>query len=202
MNGYRNGNRYLTVLFAALLALAAVAVVASEGSDAENVDFTNMRESGFIENKTGTLTIPIVNVGIAQDVTVTIKEESRTIATQVFSVPEGTSEIGVSFSLGSGTHTLNINVHFENYGTDFYNQHTTVVNDDIWANVGTYIAIVIVAIIVIIILVVYMRARPNNKPTTTFTQLEEEKKAAANKPAESKAPSKTEKIKYTSSRRK
>ncbi len=200
MNGYRNGNRYLAVLFAAFMALAAVAVVASENSDAESVTWDSVRDSGFTENKNGTLTIPI-DVGSAQDVTVTVKEESRTVATQVFSVAEGGSDIAISFSLGSGTHTLNITVLFAD-STSLSGQYTLSVKEDIWANVGTYIAIVIVAIVVIIILVVYMRARPNNKPTTTFTQLEEEKKAAANKPAESKAPSKTEKIKYPSSRRK
>ncbi len=200
MNAYRNGNKYLAVLFAAFMALAAVAVVASENTDAESVIWGSVRDSGFTENKTGTLTVP-VNVGSTQNVTITVKEESRTLATQVFSAAEGDNDLGISFSLGSGNHTLNITVTFAD-SSSFSGQYNLSVKEDIWANVGTYIAIVIVAIIVIIILVVYMRARPNNKPTTTFTQLEEEKKAAANKTAEPKAPSKTEKVKYTSSRRK
>ncbi len=200
MNAYRKGNKYLAFIFAALMALAAVAVVAAEETDAGGVTWSNMKDSGFTANKTGTLTVPVVS-DASQDITVTVKEQGSTVATKTFEAVEGSADLGISFSLGAGTHDLIVYVTMD--GSTVSGSYELSVKTDIWANVGTYIAIIIVVIVVIVILVLYMRARPNNKPTTTFTQLEEEKKAAAaNKNAEAKPASKTEKVKYTSSRRK
>ena len=201
MNAYANRNKLAVVLLALLTVFSAGAVLASDASDADNAYLNSISASDFYENKNGTLTIPIQLDG-DRTIHVVIKENGNTVVDKTFTdVPASTTSVSVSFSLSAGTHILN-DICVTIGGVDFHGNYTLEVKKDIWSSVGTYIALVIVAIVIIAIVVIYMRARPNNKPTTTFTQLEEEKKAAAAAPEKEKAAPKTEKIKYTSSRRK
>ncbi len=200
MNAYAKRNRLAVLLLALLTVFSAGAVLASDASEADSFNPNDISASGFKEDKSGTLTIPISTDG-PRTVTVLVKEEGRTLVDRLFTNVEGDVSLKVSFELGVGDHNIIVTV---NNGDDI-NVSKSIeisVDEDIWSNITTYIAIVVVAIVVIVIVVLYMRAKPNNKPTTTFTQLEEEKKAAAAAPEKEKAAPKTEKIKYTSSRRK
>ena len=201
MNAYAKSSKIAVALVAFLAVFSTAAVLFADDADADNAYLSNISASDFYSNKDGTLTIPI-QLDADRDIYVLIKEGEKKVFEKTFTnVSASTTSLKVSFSLSAGTHVLNyIEV---NTGTDvFYGNYTVEVKEDIWSNVGTYLALVIVAIVVIAIVVIYMRAKPNNKPTTTFTQLEEEKKAAAAAPEKEKAVPKTEKIKYTSSRRK
>ncbi len=201
MNAYANRNKLAVVLLAVLTVFASAAIIAADSSDADTFNPNDISASGFIENKSGTLSIPMYTEA-PRTVIVRVVEEGRVLVDdKVFNDVEGNVTLKVSFVLGVGTHNLDVTVKI---GSDpaVPSQIQVTVAKDIWSSVGTYIALLIVAIVVIAIVFVYMRARPNNKPTTTFTQLEEEKKAATSAPKETKAAPKTEKIKYTSSRRK
>ena len=200
MNAYANRNRLAVLLLALLTVFSAGAVLASDASEADDFNPNDISASGFKEDKSGTLTIPMTTDG-PRTVNVLVQENGRTLVDRTFTEVEGTVSLKVSFELGVGTHNIDV---FVKIGSDAAvpKQLEITVDEDIWSNIGTYIAIVVVAIVVIVIVVLYMRAKPNNKPTTTFTQLEEEKKAAAAATEKEKAAPKTEKIKYTSSRRK
>ena len=200
MNAYANRNRLAVLLLALLTVFSAGAVLTSDASEADSFNPNDISASGFKEDKSGTLTIPMTTDG-PRTVKVLVQEDGRTLVDRTFTEVEGTVSLKVSFELGVGTHNIDV---FVTIGSDpaVPKQLEITVDEDIWSNIGTYIAIIVVAIVVIVIVVLYMRAKPNNKPTTTFTQLEEEKKAAAAAPEKEKAAPKTEKIKYTSSRRK
>ena len=208
MNAYANRNKLAVVLLTVLTVFASAAILAADASDADDANLNNFSSSDFYSNKDGTLTIPST-LGDIRTVKITVEEESHQVAYKVINnVPETSTSVSISFSLGEGYHYLvvKIDTYTDSTMTSnvYHNQSNYELNvkKDIWSSVGTYIALVIVAIVIIAIVVIYMRAKPNNKPTTTFTQLEEEKKAAAAAPEKEKAAPKTEKIKYTSSRRK
>ena len=200
MNAYANRNKLAVVLLTVLTVFASAAIFVTDDSDANSATPSALSTSDFIANKSGTITIP-VNIDTDSTLTIRVTEESNEIAKRDVAVTPGITSISISFSLSAGTHQLIVWV--SEGSTSLGSQNVEInVKEDIWSNVGTYIALVIVAIVVIAIVVIYMRAKPNNKPTTTFTQLEEEKKASAAAPEKEKAAPKTEKIKYTSSRRK
>ena len=201
MNAYAKRTNIAVALLAFLAVFSIASVAFADDAQADSADMNHISSSDFTEGKSGTLTIPVSLTDI-RDIHVVVMEGTKTLVDKTFTdVPASKTSISVSFSLSAGTHNLNyILVSID--GEDYVGNYTVEVKEDIWSNLTTYLAIVVVAIVVIIIVVIYMRAKPNNKPTTTFTQLEEEKKAAAAAPAEPKTTSKTEKIKYTSSRRK
>lgn len=203
MNAYANRNKLAVVLLTVLTVFASATILAADASDADSSNLNNISASDFYSNKDGTLTLP-VELDNTRNITITVKENGNTIASRTLTdVASTTHSVSISFSLSEGTHDLLVAIDISN-GVSYHNETNYELNvkKDIWSSVGTYIALVIVAIVIIAIVVIYMRARPNNKPTTTFTQLEEEKKAAAAAPEKEKAAPKTEKIKYTSSRRK
>ncbi|MCQ2085053.1 MAG: hypothetical protein MJZ21_02775 [archaeon] len=199
MNAYRNLTKPIVAILALLMAFSAVAVLAVDDSDAIGINTSGITDKNFKEDKNGTLVIPVLN-GFGHTCKVLIEEDGKTVTVQDFANVEDVIEISVELS--KGPHHLNIIITDLDNSTSCPSSYTLEVKENVWSRVGTYLAVVVVVIVVIIILVVYMRARPNNKPTTTFTQLEEEKKAATSAKEQPVAPAKTEKVKYTSSRRK
>lgn len=202
MMGHKNLSKSVAISAALLMALCAFAVFAVDSSDADrtcSVDY-----GGFKQDKAGTITIIVPECIEGEVLTFTAKESSDVKDTATVIVGEaGEATVKLSFKLSQGEHFITIDGTSSIDGTFHYFQ-TLPINsaDNIWSHVTSYIVLIVVVIVVIVIAVLYIRAKPNNKPTTTFTQLEEEKKAARAESSKAAAPAKTEKVKYTSSRRK
>ena len=205
-----NAKKGLTLLAALLMtvvAFGAVAFASESDADGSGINQGSISASGFKQDRTGTLTVPVLVYD--GEATLEVFENGNLLASMTQTVTGDTASLSVSFQLPAGKHTLDIRL--TNVGTTTA-QYELNVAKNVWSNLTTYVAIVIVAIIVVIIAVLYMRANPRNKPTTTFTELEQEKAAA--KTEQPAAPAKTEKkkygaseddsgkMKYTSSRRK
>ena len=202
MNAYAKHSRMAVALLAVVMMFSATAVLIADDSEANSANLASLSTSDFYGGKNGTITVPVTIESGDCTLTISVYEYDldNPIAERSITANTGTTSISISFALSTGTHHLTVKV---SDGT-LLGQSTIEVDvkEDIWSNVGTYLALVVIAIVVIVIVVVYMRAKPNNKPTTTFTQLEAEKKAASAAPEKEKSAPKTEKVKYTSSRRK
>ncbi|MBO4502447.1 MAG: hypothetical protein J5707_02175 [Candidatus Methanomethylophilus sp.] len=202
MNAYAKRSRIAVALLAVVMMFSATAVLIADDSEANSANLASLSTSDFYGGKNGTITVPVTIDSGDCALTISVYEYDldNPIAERSITANTGTTSISISFALSTGTHHLTVKV---SDGT-LLGQSTIEVDvkEDIWSNVGTYLALVVIAIVVIVIVVVYMRAKPNNKPTTTFTQLEAEKKAASAAPEKEKSAPKTEKVKYTSSRRK
>lgn len=209
-------------LFAMILvALSAFAVIGMSGdADAANINQTDIEANGFVQDKTGTLIVPVTNndsADIKVIMTVTDAYDSskvyskQTIEDATLIAANSTVGMKADFSLGAGEKTVRITLTIVE-GDDTFSgdstttfTHTIDVASSIWAGISVYLAIIFIVIVVIIGVVYYLRNKPKNKPTTTFTQLEAEKNAAEKESfsdLEAEKKKDTGKVKYVSSRRK
>lgn len=202
-----------TAMFAVLVMLLTAFAVVAETEDADAsvaIDQTGVSVSGFKQDKTGTLHVPVNCTEASDTVTIKVSENGNEIATQTFEVVNGIQTLDISFKLHRGDHVLDIQSTDSNGDSTYATTGTFHVSKNVWSNVTTYLAIALIAIIIIIIAAVYIRANPRNKPTTTFTELEKQKNEAKKEAELTKTSKKeydtgtkkTDKIKYTSSRRK
>lgn len=192
--------RTVTVLLAAVLALAAFAVVASDGSEADGPG--NWEAHGFKENHSGTVDFVFDNgSSAALDFTVTVYESgnSNAIAEKDYSAPANAqTAFDISFQMDSGTHTVRIvtTSEGEEYPVQVMDIH---VEKSIWSGYTPYAVIVIVIIIIAIAALYYIRSKPKVTPDTTFTELEEQKKSRSAGKEEKAGPS-TERRRYGGSK--
>ncbi|MCQ2085382.1 MAG: hypothetical protein MJZ21_04465 [archaeon] len=202
MMGHKNLSKSVAISAALLMALCAFAVFAVEDSDAESFGSNDVKVSGFKQDKAGTITVTVHECAPEHVVKIVALEDGVIKGEGAEIAHEEDVAISISFKLSQGTHEIVLKGYVD--GSEFgVPQYVTVESaDNIWSHVTSYIVLIVVVIVVIVIAVLYIRAKPNNKPTTTFTQLEEEKKAARAESTKAAAPAKTEKVKYTSSRRK
>jgi hypothetical protein len=203
-------NRIVIILAVAMLAVTSVGLVLSDDSDATMVlDQSNITSSGFKNNSSGTIVVPIENTDTYKTVTITVtasdpNDSSNIYTTTTVDVAGGeTGYAYLSFQISSvGDHQVLITCTpadaFESYGSGYYNTKTVTVNVEksIWTNWATYGAIAVIAILIAIAVIIKMRSAPAIKPDTTFTELDKEKKA--NQAVEPAAPS-TQRRKYNSS---
>ncbi|MCQ2079189.1 MAG: hypothetical protein MJZ38_03940 [archaeon] len=203
MRAYQSVSKPAAILLAILMAVTAFAFIAADHSEAASditIDGSKIRGDGFKNDADGTLVVPVHSDLENADITMIVKEGSRTWH-QDYSIESGWTDVKMTLRLSEGNHEVDIEITLGGV-TQATQSYTIHVGNNVWANLSTYVALVVIAIIVVIIAVVYMRANPRNKPTTTFTQLEEEKAAKAAAPAEAPAEKKgTDKVKYVSSRR-
>lgn len=85
--------------------------------------------------------------------------------------------VKISFSLGSGTHTVIIKASSDDAVTfsPDYTEISISVPESVWSNAMTYITTIVLAVIIVIGVFYYVRSRPKTSPTTTFTELESKK---------------------------
>lgn len=200
-----SGKKILAIALTAVMALSFAATVA-DGSDASGMGKGTAGE--FKEGKTGTVTFAVTNTE-ANDIEAVFKvyidvasaditDSTVPDETVTETLSEGTNTVEISFSLGAGSHTVIVKASSEDTvfdaGADSFELKISV-EESVWSNVTTYLALIAVIIIVAIGVFYYIRNKPKSAPTTTFTELEEQKKAE--KPAEpAKKSTGTEKRRY------
>jgi len=215
------------VLIAIFVASAALSIFADDSAAVDDISMGNFSSSGFSDNSDGTLSFNVTcNSGDAR-LNFVVKEGSQIVGSATEDLRNGESRtIGISFRLGTGSHDLVVTAS-GNWIDQDGNYIGTIAESDVsgsgssihvdvsasfWSGWVPYVALVFVALVIALMLYIWIRNRPKSKPALTFSDLEEGKVVAPAPAAEtgkkkyeaggSSAGKTTERLKYTSDRRK
>jgi hypothetical protein len=149
----------------------------------------NIRETrGFDDRSAGTLHILLENDSSA-DIVVNVTVRDNLNHAHVYAVMNNITvpytdsvDVGISFQIGTpGQYWIRVDVTDALTGDPLSEWSTNTimitVNQSIWSNTWTYIAIIVVIIIVAIGAFIKMRSNPKVEESGAFTAMEEERKA-------------------------
>ncbi len=199
------GRKGLFILLTAVMALLTASfVTAADGSEGSGV--ATATADGFKDGKEGTVSFYVTNdegreitavFAVYVDVSYGDIESATPYRTEERQLSDGVNNVRISFSLGSGSHTVIVKASSDD--TEFTPDYTVIsvsVPESIWSSAVTYVTIIVLAVIIVIGVFYYIRSKPKAAPTTTFTELEKEKKKSESAEASpAKGPS-TEKRRY------
>ncbi len=205
----RMKGRYALAILAALALAVCMIPADTDGATIDN----SQRTFEFDNLNGGTIWFIVDNSsGSSFEMTVTVTEGSKTVATQSYSVPAGDSSYRVEVSMpgftSEGTHTLTVSCTTDPSGqftTSSFNV-TVNVEKNILSNWALYLVIAVIVIVIAIFAYLKIRDTPKNKPEMTFEQLEalrkQEMAEKSQKKQKSSTGPSTERKRYLESKKK
>lgn len=196
----------------ALIALLAISIAPlAEESDA-TASINNPGETFKFDNMSGgTLKFSVYNQGGSFEMSVSVQENGKEVASKSGIQVAATSTTEVSIPMGDfksvGTHQLTIVCTPADQFSHNTLNVTVEVSKNILSNWVTYIVIIVVIIVVVVFAYLKIRDSPKKESTMTFEELEAQRKADMAQKSEKKsqglaAAPKTERQRYLDSKKK
>ena len=217
-----NKKSILAIVLIAMIAAPIISIYGADDADAATLDECLFMDTGtlsyggFDSRTAGNVSITIKNntyVEATVDVYITYQNSSEVISSVrgvVIPIDEE-NVVNLNFMIDSqGDKDLTIWAESKTSDAKFFtgveksvvgHNFTINVEQSIWSNWGTYIAIIIIIAIVGIAIFLKYRNAPKAEQTVTFTELEDQKRSKRAQGVSSKAPT-VERKRYESSSRK
>lgn len=174
----------IPIILLALIAVPALCIGEAEASsDQLEIDTGSLETGDFDTRNSSDVKITIINDTVTDakvKVWITYQNEGRSLGEQIIDVPMDSSVVA-SVNIGfdnQGIKYLTIHAESETEGLSFPTDRSTHnftihVNQSVWSNAITYVAIVAVVAIIAIAIFLRQRSAPKVEPELTFTELEE-----------------------------
>ena len=215
-----NKKSMLAIFLIAMIAVPIISIYSTDDADAAtadeclSMDTSTLTSGGFDSRTAGNVSITIRNTTATDaivNVYVTYQYSEQILSSVNGSVvpANGEKRIDLNFMIDSrGTKDLTIwaespdTMFFLDVAKDKVSYNFTIdVEQSIWSNWGTYLAIIIIIAIVGIAVFLKYRNSPKAEQNITFTELEDMKRSKRGQSTSSKAPT-VERKRYESGNRK